>query len=75
MDLAKGDIGPEAHYDVVFADAKLKAELKYAGAMGGAGLYVEVGVEQVVEAIKKAIPGQIDDAVLDVLKVALLAAK
>lgn len=72
MDLAKGDIGPEAKYDVVFTEGKLRAELKYAGVMGGAGLYVEVGADQVVEAIKAAIPGKVDDAVLDVLKAALL---
>ena len=73
MDVAKGNIGPEAQYEVVFANAKLKAEMKYVGAQASGGAFVEIGVDQLIEAIKKAIPGQVDDAILDVLKVALKA--
>jgi hypothetical protein len=73
MEIVKGDLGPEAKYEVVFAEAKLKAELKYAGKMGGAGLFVELGADQVIDALKEAIPGTIDDAIFDVMKAALKA--
>jgi hypothetical protein len=73
MDITKGDIGPEAKYTVVFTNAKLKADLNYAGKMGGAGLFIEIGAEQVIDALKEAIPGSIDDAIFDVIKMALKA--
>ncbi len=64
-DLVKGDIGPEAQYDVAFVGGKLQAKLKYDGAMGGGSVEMHIGVEQVIAAIKVAIPGQIDDLILD----------
>ena len=70
-DLAQGQIGPEAKYDVKFEGGKLVAELNYEGALLGAGLNIHIGADQVINAIEKAIPGQIDDAVLELIKSAL----
>lgn len=75
MDLAQGALGPNGKYDLKFEDGKLVIEANYEMEMAGAGVNVHVGAKQVVEAIKKAIPGQIDDVILDMLLAALEAKK
>lgn len=71
MDLVKGDIGPEAKYDVKFEDGKLKLGVSYEGALAGSSVEVHVGAKQVLEALKKVIPGVVDDVVLDAASKAL----
>lgn len=71
MDVAQGQVGPEAKYDVAFEGGSLKAKLDYSGQLGGAGLYVSIGAKQVLEALKKAIPGVVDDAVISAIEAGL----
>lgn len=73
MDIVKGQLGPEASYSLKFEGGKLKAQVDYTGADLGGGVMFALDTDKVVEAIKKAIPGQIDDMVLDLLKTALKA--
>lgn len=69
-DLVEGNIG-KAKYDVEFRDGKLVAELKYAHDLAEAGAFVHIPADSVLDAIAKAIPGQIDDAVIELIKKAL----
>ena len=72
MEMAKGSLGPEASYSVELVDGKFMIGSKYEGAMGGASIELHIGGHQVLDAIKKAIPGEIDDMVINVLEAALL---
>lgn len=72
-DLAGGQIGPETKWALKFEGGQLKVSVDNAGTMGSAGLYLAVGADQVISAIEAAIPGQLDDQVLDLLKAALKA--
>ena len=69
--LVERAVGSEAKYTVVFKDGKLRAELDYDGKLANAGLHIEIGAEEIIEAIKVAIPVKIDDAILEVIKSAL----
>ena len=64
-EIAEGQIGQDAKYDIEFKDGKLVAEVVYAGQFAEAGVVVKLPASAIKEAIKKAIPGQIDDLVLD----------
>lgn len=71
-DIVDGKIGEVGAYDVEFKGGELVASIS-AGKFGlTAELSVKIGAEAVLEAIKKAIPGEIDDKVIDVIKLALL---
>lgn len=70
-ELAEGQLGPEAKYEVAFKEGALVASLDYQGKVLGAGVVVRLPVSQVVAALKAAIPGKIDDAVLDIIEAAL----
>jgi hypothetical protein len=69
--IAEGNIGAVGKYDVEFKDGNLVIEVDANVAVGSAGLIVKVDASKVCDAIAKAIPGQIDDAVLGVIKAAL----
>lgn len=71
MELGQGQIGSEAKYSVVIENGKLLLKLDYAGQLGGAGLYASVGARQVLDALKAAIPGVIDDALINAAEAAL----
>lgn len=77
-ELAQGKLGDVGAYDVAFKDGKLVASAM-ASAVNGVGLAlsadvkVEIGAEAVLDALAKAIPGTIDDALLGVIKAALKA--
>lgn len=73
MEVAQGQIGPEAKYAVKFEGGKLRAELVYDGKLIDAGMNVGVGIDEVIEAIKVAIPGKIEEPILEILKMALKA--
>lgn len=75
-DLAEGKIGDAGSYDVEFKDGKLVAKVGLAkdavpGVSVHGDLSVEVSARAVIEALKKAIPGVIDDAVLELAAKAL----
>lgn len=73
MDLVKGDIGPEAHYDLKMENGLLKLAVDYKGAEVGAGASVSIEPGLFLDKLKGLIPGQIDDAVIELLKNALKA--
>jgi hypothetical protein len=66
--ISDGQIGPEAKYDVAFKGGKLVLSLDYQGKMAGAGVSVSVDANAVISAIEAAIPGKLDDAVLELLR-------
>lgn len=71
-DIVEGNIGSVGSYDLEFKQGKLQFELKAAAPFGvSAGLVVEMEADAIIDAIAKAIPGQIDDAIFGVLKAAL----
>lgn len=73
MDVVEGKLGDVGAYDVKFVDAKLVAELDVNVEKGvlTAGLVVKLDGSAVLDALAAAIPGQIDDVLLGVLKKAL----
>lgn len=71
-DIVEGKIGSIGSYDLEFKQGKLQFELKAAAPFGvSAGMVVEMEADAVIDAIAKAIPGQIDDAIFGVIKAAL----
>lgn len=71
-DLASGDIGAEAKYDVKLEEGKLVIAAKYDGAETDAELVVKIDAGLFIDKLAAVIPGTIDDAILAVLKGALL---
>lgn len=69
--IAEGKIGAVGKYDVEFKGGSLVLEIAAEAGPGSVGLKVEVSSAQVIDAIEKAIPGQLDDMVLELLKAAL----
>jgi hypothetical protein len=72
-ELVKGELGDKAKYAVSFKDGHLVAELDAdLGAVTG-GVVVKVSADSVIDAIEKKIPGQLDDAILELVRKALKA--
>ncbi len=72
--LVEGSIGEVGKYDVDFKEGKLVAAVDAGDKEGmvSAGLVVKLDAGKVIDALARAIPGQIDDAVLGLMKAALL---
>lgn len=75
-DIAEGNIGTVGVYDIEFKGGKLVAKAKLGtstdqGLSLEADMLISLDAEKVIDAIAKAIPGQIDDAVLSLIKGAL----
>ena len=70
-DVADGNLGAEAVYKLTLNEGKLKLSLDYDGKQADAGLYISLDVKQFIELLKDAIPGKIDDIILDGLLAAL----
>ena len=66
VEFAKG----EADLDLEFKDGKLRASVSYDGKGVDAGLYVDVSPEYFLDKLKAAIPGEVDDKIIDMLKLA-----
>jgi hypothetical protein len=71
--IVEGNIGAVGKYDVEFKEGKLVVEVDANVAIGQAGLVVKIDAAKVIDAISAAIPGKIDDAVLGLIKAALVA--
>lgn len=67
-----GKIGEKAAYSVDFKSGQLVAELNMDEGFFKGGLVVKLDAGMVLDAIAKAVPGQIDDAVIAIIKGALL---
>ncbi len=71
-DLASGPIGAEAVYDVKLVEGKLVISAKYDGAETDAEVKVTIEAGLFMDKLAAVIPGTIDDAVIAVIKGALL---
>jgi len=71
VDVAEGSIGPEAKYKMEIVEGKVKISVDYDGKQADAGMYVSIEIKQFVDMLKEAIPGKIDDLILDGLFKAL----
>jgi len=67
VELKKG----EATLDVDFKDGKLRLSVSYDGKGADAGLFVDLDPDYFLDKLKDVIPGQIDDAIIEMLKGAL----
>lgn len=65
------DLGPETKATLDISAGKVRIGLSYGGTQANAGLFVEMNVEQYAKLLKDAIPGTIDDAIIDVLVAAM----
>lgn len=72
-DILDGQIGSVGSYDLEFKGGKLQFTLGVNPGALSADVKVAVDAGKVIDAIAKAIPGQVDDALLGMLK-SLLAA-
>ncbi len=70
-EIVEGNLGSVGKYDVEFKEGNLVVEVDASFGPGSAGLVIKVGAGAVLDAIAKAIPGQIDDAVIGLIKKAL----
>jgi hypothetical protein len=64
-------IGTEGGVDVKLSGGFVTLEAKYAGVEAQAGLSVSISVDKLLDKLAAAVPGQIDDAVIAVVKAAL----
>jgi NADPH-dependent curcumin reductase CurA len=69
--LVDGSIGPEAKYDLEVKNGEVVVTIDYKGADARAKLEAALSVDQYLEKLKAAIPGKIDDYIIDALKKAM----
>lgn len=69
--IVEGNIGNVGKYDVEFKGGHLVASVGANMAVGEVAVELKIGAKQVLDAIAKAIPGQIDDKVIELLEKAL----
>lgn len=67
-----GKVGSVGAYDVKFVGGQLAAELVVEEGPFAGNLSVKIDAGKVLDAIADAVPGQIDDAVIALIKAALL---
>ena len=70
-DILDGQLGKVGKYDLEFKEGELRFVIEVGGLGLSAGVKVAVKASDVLDAIAKAIPGQIDDAIFAVMKQAL----
>ena len=70
-ELAHGNLGTVGKYDLEFKEGSLVLQIDADMVVGSAGLVVKVDSSKVLDALAKAIPGTIDDAVFAIIKTAL----
>lgn len=71
-EIAEGSIGSVGKYDLEFKGGQLVLMVDANLGLGSAGIKLSLDAGKVIEAIEKAIPGQMDDAILELLKGALI---
>lgn len=71
MDIAEGPIGTVGAYDVEFKGGFLVAKINAGAGPVSANAEVKIGADALLDAIARAIPGTIDDVILNLLKTAL----
>lgn len=70
-ELASGSIGPEAGYKLEIKGGKARIELNYVGAQATGGVFVEIGLVQLLKEAAKKTENTIDDNLVNLVAVAL----
>lgn len=71
--MLEGNIGPEAKYDLKIEKGEVVVLLDYKGADARAKLEAAMPIDAWLEKLKAAIPGKIDDYLIDALKKAMVS--
>lgn len=71
-ELVSGELGKVGAYKLVFMGGKLVLSAEIVGGPLGVEASVKLGAAELIDAIAAAIPGKVDDAILGVIKAALL---
>lgn len=69
-ELMDDKIGKDGEYAMELKDGKLRLTAGVDSKGLDAGLYVDLEIDYFLDKLKDVIPGQIDDAVIEMLKVA-----
>ncbi len=72
-DIVEGNIGAVGSYDIEFKGGKLTAKVGVGHSGVSGNISLEFNSDAIIDALCKAIPGQIDDALGAILKNALKA--
>ncbi len=72
-DIVDGKIGELGSYDVEFKGGKLLAKAGIAKAGVSGSVEIAIDSDVILDALKAAVPGQIDDVLIDLVKAALKA--
>ena len=64
-------VSKESNVKISFKDAKIVVTFGYEGNGGGATVEAHVDADYFLDELAKAIPGQVDDAVIAVVKMAI----
>jgi hypothetical protein len=75
MDITEGKAGSDGKYKVTYKNGDIRIESNYNAEGVTAGAFIEVEAIYLIDQITDAIPGEMDDAVLDNLARKLLAKK
>ena len=73
MEVTGGAISSEAKYDVKIEDGKIKVTASYDGKGLDGAVTVAVEIGYFLDKVKEAVPGKIDDVLIDTIKAALAA--
>jgi len=65
--------GKELDVNVELKEGKVKLSVAYDGAQADAGAFIVISVDELLDKLAAKIPGQIDDAVIALVKGALKA--
>ena len=61
----------EGSLNLKFEEGKMKFEVKYDGKQADAALVIELDSGAYLDMLKEAIPGELDDTVIELLKAAM----
>ena len=61
----------ETEFDIKFEEGKVKLSFGYDGKGVEAGVHANLKLEYFLDKLKAAIPGEVDDKIVDMLKIAL----
>lgn len=64
-------LGPETTAKMGFSAGKARIELAYAGKQATAGMFVEMTAKEYLDMLKAAIPGEVDDYIINALEAAM----
>lgn len=71
-DIVNVDFSKEAGIDLKMEEGKLRLSVKYDGKGADAGVFVDLEPAYFLDKLAKAIPGEIDDQVIALIKAAFI---